>query len=112
MWRYIVAGIAGGITVIIFFAVLLMWTAAFAHGEYAWIEKYRNRGGVPCCGKVDATVITHAVANGAAVGSVIIATFPDGATLSVTVDIILPTEDPKGRPWITKYGCLFRHFGG
>ena len=91
--------------------VALNCTPVYPHGEWAWIQKYNNNVGYNCCTKLDATVVPHEVANSAQVGSVIMADFPVGPT-PVTVNKIYPTEDPRGRAWITKYGCLFRWSGG
>jgi hypothetical protein len=83
---------------------------AWAHGEWAWIQQYNTPNGMSCCDRRDATPIAHEVANEARVGSEVVAPFPNGPII-VKVLIIHPTRDPKGRAWITKYGCLFRHQG-
>lgn len=90
---------------------LMVNTPALGHGEWAWIQKYNNANGTNCCSATDAVPITHEIANSAAVGTVVLVPFPNGP-IPVEVNRIYPTEDPKGRPWITKYGCLFRWSGG
>lgn len=94
---------------VILTALLLYAVPALAHGEYAWIMKYSN-GTQSCCHPSDSVPISHADANAARVGTVIVAPFPTGP-VAVVVRKIYQTEDEQGRAWITTYGCLFRVFG-
>lgn len=73
--------------------------------------QYNTPNGMSCCDERDATVIPHEIANEAKVGSDVVAHFPHGPII-VRIQIIHPTRDPKGRAWVTKYGCLFRWSGG
>ena len=91
--------------------LLLFTSPAYAHGQWAWIQDYNTPNGMSCCDERDAVVIPHEVAAEARVGSDVVAPFPFGPII-VKVKIIHPTRDPKGRAWVTKYGCLFRWSGG
>ena len=85
---------------------------AGAHGKQLWMEPYRNSAGTKCCGPEDAAFVPHWVAGPAEVGSTISANFGDGrGEVRVAVSAIYPTEDPHGKAWITRYGCLFKSFG-
>jgi len=89
---------------------ILRLEVARAHGEYAFIVKYETRFGQSCCGPVDAVVIPHEVAAPLEVGNKIVIEIND-MSVEVVVNIIYPSEDPEGRSWITRYGCLFKMFG-
>ena len=95
---------------IILILVTLRPVVVDAHGEYAWIMGYQTGFGQSCCGYTDAVVIPHEVAGPARIGSKIVAYF-HGVPVQVVVNAIYPTEDPEGRSWITRYGCLFKMFG-
>lgn len=74
--------------------------------EHEWISKYSNPEGTNCCGEHDTFALTHEEANALAVGDTV--TIPTAwGDRTFTVKVIHPTEDPKGLPWITSYGCLF-----
>lgn len=90
-----------------FLAAFLFAFPALAHHPYEWVMKYENAKGQSCCHSTDATPISHAAANSASIGSVILSPFGP-----VVVNKIYQTQDHEGRPWITTYGCLFRNFGG
>lgn len=96
------------------------------HAPYDWIKKYSApsqhvrdaitgqkedwNSKIGCCGKVDAVVIPLEEATAAHLGSEIRAKFPDGSDLYVTITAIYGTEDPEGKAWLTRYGCLFLPF--
>lgn len=75
--------------------------------EHAWIPAFTNSQGVGCCGKDDTFLLTHAEASGLDIGSRVTVTTKWDYELTITVDSIYLTQDPLGRPWITRYGCLF-----
>ena len=96
--------------ILILLVLLLRPMDAAGHGEYAWIMDHQSSYGASCCGPKDAVVVTHEVAGSLEVGSRVTVEF-HGLTVEVLVNAIYPTEDPEGRAWITRYGCLFKMFG-
>lgn len=96
--------------ILILLVLLLRPMDAAGHGEYAWIMNHQSTYGASCCGPKDAVVIPHEVAAPLEVGSRIVVEF-HGLTVEVVVNVVRPTEDPDGRAWITRYGCLFKMFG-
>lgn len=92
-------------------ATVAMRAPAGAHGEQAWMMKYKNAYGQSCCHENDTVVIPNSIAADAKIGSVVIAPFASGHVL-VTVNKIHATEDRQGRAMISTYGCLFKAFGG
>lgn len=96
--------------ILIFLVLLLHSMDAAGHGEYAWIMDHESAYGASCCGPTDAVVIPHEVAAPLEVGSRIAVEF-HGLIVEVVVNVVRPTEDPEGRAWITRYGCLFKMFG-
>lgn len=98
------------VAILIFLILLLRPMDAAGHGEYAWIMDHKSSYGASCCGPKDAVSIPHEVAAPLEVGSRVTVEF-HGLTVDVVVNTIYPTEDPEGRAWITRYGCLFKIFG-
>lgn len=92
-------------------ASLMIATRALAHGENGWMRKYVNSSGTSCCDETDTVAIPNEDAAGAVIGSDIIAPFPSGVQI-ITVNAIHATEDKQGRAMISRYGCLFKQFGG
>ena len=90
---------------------LVFATFARAHGEDAWMQKYVNAAGVSCCHEIDTVAIPNEDAASAKIGSQILAQFPTGPMI-VTVNAIHATEDKRGRAMVSKFGCLFKSFGG
>lgn len=91
--------------------LLALALPAIAHDAHAWMRKFETPGGVNCCDATDVVPIGHAEANAAHVGTIITADFPGDPATPVTVQAIHQTEDPDGRPMLSKWGCLFRVFG-
>lgn len=91
--------------------LLTLPTAALSHGEQGWVMKYVNAENINCCHEIDTAEVSQEDAAAARVGSEMLAVFPTGPDI-VRVNIIHATEDKDGRAFVTKYGCLFRQFGG
>lgn len=79
--------------------------------EHAWISKYANAKGQNCCGPMDTFRLTHEEANALDVGSEVTVRDQHGFSYTIIVNRVYNTEDPKGDPWVTRYGCLFRAQG-
>ena len=80
-------------------------------GEQGWMMKYQTADGISCCHETDTVAIPNEDAASAKIGSQILAQFPTGPMI-VTVNAIHATEDKKGRAMVSKFGCLFKAFGG
>lgn len=90
---------------------LVLATSARAHGEQGWMMKYQTADGISCCHETDTVAIPNEDAASAKIGSQILAQFPTGPMI-VTVNAIHATEDKQGRAMVSKFGCLFKSFGG